>query len=118
MAITKAGRELREILNNIMVLHHPNHWIGFDQQHDISLLIRRAKRYTKMQENHCSFENCSGEEWDEREKRLEESIAELVENVPGIVGVQFSGDPRGYCVKLKLACGRSNNLGGEAWGIG
>lgn len=31
--------------------------------------------------------------------------------------LKVGGDPRGYVVKIKLPSGRSNNWGGEAWGV-
>lgn len=28
-----------------------------------------------------------------------------------------AGDPRGYCLKLRLASGRSNSMGSGIWGV-
>lgn len=60
-------------------------------------------------------------EWEERcelrEKKTEERIVKLAEQLPG-VRVRFGGDPRGYTVALHLPTGASNSWGGKEYGYG
>lgn len=116
---THSGRALREELNDAYRLLHPDLYIPFDRLGDVSLLARRAKRYATRQERACSEEGCWGDEWDRQEARLEEQITELALSLPGIVGVRFTGDPRGFTVRLLLAVPRTNCWGDERneWGI-
>lgn len=83
----------------------------------MSLLARRCHRHNTRQEQACSYEWACGDKWDRDEERLEASILSLATSLPGIVGVEFGGDPRGYTVKLLLNNGRSNNWGGIGWGV-
>jgi hypothetical protein len=53
-----------------------------------------------------------------RETKIETTIKNLIEQVHGL-RVEFSGDPRGFCVKLHLANGRLyNTWGGSESGYG
>lgn len=72
-----------------------------------------AARYTRLQEKSCS-DPSYGPRDEGRERALEKRIAELFEGLK----VHFSGDPRGYCVKVEFPSGRSNHWGGANWGIG
>ena len=120
--ITKNGRTLRDTLNEHF-LHHAHEtpdypYIGFSHLGELSLLARRAARYANMQEQACTYEWASGAAWDKKEQRLEQSIRELAETIPHINGVIFTGDPRGYTVRLILECGCGNTWGGPEDGFG
>jgi hypothetical protein len=115
--ITSRGRKLRDELNQALGSESGGDYIPFERLADVSLLARRCHRHNTRQEQACSYEWACGDKWDRDEKRLEASILSLATSLPGIVGVKFSGDPRGYTVKLLLTNGRSNNWGGIGWGV-
>ncbi len=81
---------------------------------------RMARRYAKMQRNACNIFYTDAEQVriDKAEKRLEARIREAALQLGGVVGVKFTGDPRGYCVRLMLASGRYNTWGGKEDGYG
>lgn len=119
--VTKDGQKLREELNRAYRSNGSDHYIPlltFDEE--LSLLLRRARRYTKRQEDACNYANCCGPEWEAADTRLEEAITDVAMKIPGVTGVRFGGDPRGYVVSLFLANGASNSWGGPecGWGIG
>jgi hypothetical protein len=85
-------------------------------------LIRLARRYAKIQERWCN-EDMSGTPGLEdrvraREKKLEEKIRAVASEIKGVKGVKFTGDPRGYCVRLHLRSGKYNTWGGVDDGYG
>ena len=73
-------------------------------------LMRLARRHGKLQEKACNVQVTEGHDA-ACEKRIRELCAKY-----GIT-VQFSGDPRGYTVKIKLPSGASNHWGGETYGV-
>lgn len=83
----------------------------------LSLLARHAASYARRQEAACNYEWACGDKWDDKNARLESRITEIALGIPGVVGVVFSGDPRGYCVRLKLENGYTNTWGGDGFGI-
>lgn len=118
MGITKAGRELANTLEKAMGKDY-----GLANPHVCSELVSAAKRYHTIQEHWCNDTDTAspqGESLAKREANLETKIRELVKQVPHLKGVRFTGDPRGYCVKLERQDGRGNTWGGdsEGWGIG
>lgn len=118
-AVTRRGRQLRAELNDAIRTDDPDHpYIPLDRLGDVSLLARRVARYNTRQEQACSYEWACGEKWDRDEERLEQSIRDLAKSLPGVLDVVFSGDPRGYTVKLVLSSGRTNCWGQDGWGIG
>ena len=61
--------------------------------------------------------------WTEADEQAAERVAEKIKAEAlailepyGATLVTVTGDPRGYCVKFKLASGRSNGMSGE-WGV-
>ncbi len=89
------------------------------QIHLAEKLIRLARQYARLQERQCNEPVTDA--MIEREHRLEGRIKELCnrDNLgPWIRGVSFDGDPRGYCVKLRLFSGAYNTLGGKESGYG
>lgn len=74
-------------------------------------LLRSARRYHKLQENLCSYPD-EGGRWEKESDRLEGRIAEAFAKIGG-KGVEFSGDPRGCCVYLKVPSGYSDDIGGR-----
>jgi len=89
-----------------------------------NLLARHARTYNRIQEIWCSVElSPTATKWYEhREELIEKRIVELVRALPRVKGkpiiVRFTGDPRGYCVKLIMPDERYNTWGGAEDGIG
>jgi hypothetical protein len=98
------------------------------------LLLRHACTHNRLMEEFCngspaqSFPHISAkevgklqQEWDDRIERQKESVRKRVVEICGELGIRpnFSGDPRGYTVKLHLPSGRYNTWGGqeEGWGV-
>lgn len=114
MTIKSEASELANTLsNNIDGLVLPSVCIG---------LIRLARRYAKIQERWCN-EDMSGtpgleERVKAQESRLKTEILEVAKQIPGVKGVKFTGDPRGYCVRLHLRSGKYNTWGGLEDGYG
>jgi hypothetical protein len=71
-----------------------------------SLIARHANSYARIQEIWCSVELSEYQQkyYEQRERWLENRIMSLVTDLPhsddGPWSVEFSGDPRGYTVKL------------------
>lgn len=89
----------------------------YDHIEVIRDLVRLAKTYNRMQENACNYDQTEAEE--KREKSLEKRISHLAKIIQ--LEATFSGDPRGFCVKLhKLDKSLYNTWGGpqEGYGIG
>lgn len=78
------------------------------------LLLRDAATIQRHAENACNHEVTPQEV--ARSKQAMDRIVKLLANYPK-VGVRFGGDPRGHCVKLRLASGRYNSWDGESWGV-
>ena len=52
---------------------------------------------------------------EKREKNIEQKVKDIADKLG--FEVTFNGDPRGGNIRFKLPSGRSNNWGGEDWGI-
>jgi len=117
--VTNTGRKLRDELNEALLTENGSFYIPFSQLADVSRLARYAKQHHTRCENECSYEWANSTKYEADTARLEKRITELVESIHGIEKVIFTGDPRGYTVKLFLATGRSNTWGGaeSGWGI-
>ncbi len=78
-------------------------------------IMRNAATHGRLAEEEC------GRELTEAEQRKVDSCEERIGQLCARLGKgfvpQFSGDPRGYTVKIRLPSGRYNNWGGEAWGV-
>lgn len=63
---------------------------------DSETLVRHARRYNKLQEDHCNYGLTPEQE------QTEAKIEKRVEIIAARYGlkVEFTGDPRGYCTKL------------------
>lgn len=46
-------------------------------------------------------------------RAIEERVQEAVSGAPGILGVRFSGDPRGSTIRLKFESGASDSMAGD-----
>lgn len=116
--ITQTGQILRHELNEALRTDEDRYYIPLARLDDVSLLARRCKSHRTRCENECSYEWANTEKYARGTERLENSIRELATSFPGIDGVRFYGDPRGYTVRLLLATGRSNTWGGDGeWGV-
>lgn len=114
MAITKDGRLLAQALSNAED--------GLVLPSICSELVRLAKRHHRIQERWCS-EDMSGtpgltERVERQEAQLEEQIRDVAKQIPGVRAVKFTGDPRGYTVRLMLRSKKSNTWGGAEAGFG
>lgn len=115
-AVTNRGRQLRDELNKALGSELGGPYIPFAMLPECSLLARRAARHSRMQEDHCN--GACGPKFERAEERLESSIIELAHTLPGVKGVKFTGDPRGYTVRLILENGAHNTWGGSDDGFG
>jgi len=91
----------------------------FDPLYDLCTIVRLAKTYNLIQERACN-----GQEGPRDEAR-EKSIERQVSGLAGRYGLaaRFSGDPRGYCIKLCVTGKKKpvyNTWGGasEGYGVG
>lgn len=107
--ITRRGRELNKLIAK---------FVGTTQRtlEICSLVARHATTHHRLQEIQCSREATAAELIHERQ--LEDRIRKLVADLPqrsrgASIGVEFSGDPRGYTVKLVVPGDR----GGNTWGL-
>lgn len=88
-------------------------------QLQVDRLCALASWHHRTQEHRCERELTETEE--ARETKLEKEIAEIVRLIDA--GVNFTGDPRGFTVKLRIkrsdGTPRGNTLGGdeEGWGV-
>ena len=114
MTISKIGTLLYYELNEAL---GDSATIDRNRLDDVCLLHKRIKRYATRQEQACTYEWAWGDKWDKQDARLEKSIFDLAVSLPGITGVTFQGDPRGYVVKLQLVNGASNTWGKDGWGV-
>lgn len=86
----------------------------------ISELLTLAQHYAKIQEDWCNvaMDDAQTERTKAKEAKLEARIREIAAGLPGVHGVKFTGDPRGYCVRLHLDSKRYNTWGGVEDGYG
>jgi len=95
-------------------------------------LMDLATSYDKIQQGWCdiNYDDMTRSIIERRESRIEKTIKDLLapyqkqvmnrlgDYEPGpLIKIEFSGDPRGFCIKLYLKSKRYNNWGGEGWGI-
>jgi len=79
-----------------------------------SLLARHAVTHHRLQEIQCNREATAAELLQEKhiERRIVELVSELPEAPTGKATVKFSGDPRGYTVKIVIPGMPGNTFGG------
>lgn len=100
------------------IAHKLNYQIGTSgtSQRIASLLHRHARTYDWIQEAWCNddMSDWRREALEAREANLETRIRELVDLLPqpdnGNWVVEFSGDPRGYTVRLVAPDGREYGI--------
>lgn len=114
MAITKAERQLAIDLTTADY--------GLVLPSQVAPIIRLAKAYQRIQEGWCNDvkqnnDPVANARAVKREEKLMADIIVLAVALPVVKHVLFEGDPRGSCVKLVRQDGRSNNMGGEGWGV-
>ena len=49
--------------------------------------------------------------------RVKERVETILPEAGYTGKIRFNGDPRGYAIRINVPSGRSNNWGGEDWGI-
>ncbi len=86
---------------------------GMDK--DTAIRIRRlAMKYERLQEKYCSDPT-----WGEKDEQEGERIrAKIRRLVPSDIPIRFTGDPRGYCVRIFFPSGEYNTWGGRESGYG
>lgn len=109
--------ERRLFQNRIM-----KEYLGYNSNYKTKELLRLARRYHHIQEGWCSTEYSEAmtHSLEREEKRIEKRVTDIFKPYltnGKILKIEFGGDPRGYEIKLYLANMRSNNMGGEDWGI-
>lgn len=114
--ITRRGHELNKLIDK---------FVGTTQRtlEICSLVARHATTHHRLQEIQCNREATAAELL--REKHIEDRIRKLVADLPkakvqltrgstvASIGVEFSGDPRGFTVKLVVP----GDKGGNTWGL-
>lgn len=80
----------------------------------IGAILRNAKTHQRIEI--ARSERPLSEAEKARTDRAVDNVVGLLWGHPVTVH-ETHGDPRGFCLKLKLPSGASNNLGGEAWGV-
>lgn len=88
---------------------------------DVLKLCRELQRYaSRLQTINLAYVNAEIDTptWEGKKDAVCERITQLVRPYRrSIVGVVFSGDPRGYAVILKLRNGANNSFACEGWGV-
>jgi hypothetical protein len=85
----------------------------------VATIVRHnAARYATIQERWCNEEmsDRATARLEATEQRIEARITDLL--APYGIIPHFSGDPRGFCVKLTLPDGAWNTWGGQECGFG
>jgi hypothetical protein len=94
-------------------------------------LVRLGKRAHRIAENLCNgierYDSKAGRvvaSWTESDETAAEKSRERIEREArdilaeyGATGINASGDPRGFCLRFRLASGRSNSFDRETWGV-
>jgi hypothetical protein len=119
MVRERFGRETREEADRLRQALYkalpdiPHNLCDYTQ--DFRRMIRLAKEYNKLQEAACNSELT--ERQIKREAKIESDIATFFDQFG--VTVSFSGDPRGFCVKIHAPDDLIwNTLGGAEAGYG
>lgn len=87
--------------------------LEWHERRDLELeLMKLARSYQRLQEADCNYGLSPRQQT--RERNIEKRIRAIVERL-GLSGVKFSGDPRGYTVKIVLPSGKTNNWGQEGY---
>lgn len=107
------------------------HPIGYYAARDAETLIRLGKRALRIAEQKCN----GVQRYDARARRMLaswtegdearadkaiariESEAGAILSAYGATDVVASGDPRGHCLKFRLASGSSNSFASGVWGV-
>lgn len=98
--------------------------VGSDAPELAEKLIRWGRQLCRIQERQCNGHQTWDGRWDEeaakRDEKREEGIQARVTKALAPYGItpNFSGDPRGYTLKLILPSGKWNTWGGEEEGYG
>ena len=78
-----------------------------------NLVLKLAKSYSGLQVARCNGDLTQRQAT--RETNIESEIQEIMKEIG--LPVEFDGDPRGYVVTVIFPDGKSNNMGGEGWGL-
>ena len=108
-AITKRGRELAKLVEPFVG--------GSKRVREIcSLIARQAATHARLSADDCNVGMTPRQR--RQEGHVEARIRKLVATLPrprgrAAIGVEFSGDPRGFTVKLVVP----GDKGGNTWGL-
>lgn len=98
---------------------------------DAESIVRLGNRAAKLAEKRCNgilrYDAKAGRllpSWTESDDAAAEKAAEKIAAEAGRIlaaygaaVVSVSGDPRGHCLKIRLASGRSNSMDSGVWGV-
>ena len=75
--------------------------------------------YLRQTNGYCNDAGQYDKEKEARDQKREKKLTAVVEDIISKYGfgIRFNGDPRGGAIRITLPDGRSNNMGGEDWGI-
>lgn len=123
-------KQLREFTNTFIHFNRQGKMFGeafgAREQQIIKDLFELRKLETQLSAIYLrqtnGYSNDSGQydkKKEARDQKRERKITALVEDIIAPYGfnVRFNGDPRGGAIRILLPDGRSNNMGGEDWGI-
>ena len=87
--------------------------VGLVLRSDAEELCRLGRHYHRIQERWCNEEMSEGVEiaTRHREKAIEDQVFDIAKRI-NVYAVEFSGDPRGATIKLKMPDGRADDWGG------
>ena len=108
----------------------PNH-PPYRAARDAESLVRLGKRAQRIAEQRCNgiqrYDSQARQTlatWTEADEARAEKATAQIENQAraileryGARDITVAGDPRGFCLKVKLASGLSNSFGGDVWGV-
>jgi uncharacterized protein with PIN domain len=114
-----------------MSLREQEHVSPYKAAKDAEALIRLGKRAARIAVQQCNgierYDAKAGRvlaSWTEAEEtRADNSKAKIETEANAILArygggnASAGGDPRGYCLKFKLASGRSNGMDSGVWGV-
>ncbi len=98
---------------------------------DAEALVRLGKRAAKIALDRCngiqrydaaarqmlaSWTEADEARADKAAAKIEADAAAILEPY-GATDIEATGDPRGFCLRFRLASGRSNSFGGKVWGV-
>lgn len=79
-------------------------------------LMRLGVESKHASERYCSFPVPDGW-WEKKRASLRKRIQAVLDGLGSVNGFELGGDPRGFTLKLTLKTKRTNDFGGEGFGV-